>query len=80
MKLGPSPIFTAENPAADGPSLHYHHSDRQCVTTIDRGAVTDPRERAICRALLVHALALLDAEDASLNLPTLPYVPEEERP
>lgn len=44
-----------------GPSLVYASSDARSATPVDQQAVSDPRERAICRALLVHALALLDA-------------------
>lgn len=52
-----------------GPRLEYVGSptpDGAVLTTyaIDRTPVDDPRERAICRALLVHALALLDAQEA----------------
>lgn len=32
-------------------------------TPVDTTAPIDPRERAICRALLLHALALLDASE-----------------
>ncbi|EMF31107.1 hypothetical protein H114_00722 [Streptomyces gancidicus BKS 13-15] len=56
--------------AADaGPTLLYVH-DREfgSATFVDQQAPTDPRERALCRALLLHALALLDAtEPASTN-------------
>jgi hypothetical protein len=48
-----------------GPAIVYCHSDRGSVTAVDRQAPTDPRERAICRSLLVLALALIDAEDAN---------------
>lgn len=33
------------------------------IQLVDREAPEDPRERAICRALLLHALALLDASE-----------------
>lgn len=33
------------------------------VRLIDRAAIEDPRERAICRGLLLHALALLDESE-----------------
>lgn len=46
-----------------GPSLVYTCTDRSGITAIDRMAPTDPRERAVCRALLQHALALLDASE-----------------
>lgn len=42
------------------PRLVYAHSDGQSLTQVDYVAPEDARERAICRALLVHALALLD--------------------
>lgn len=51
-----------------GPALQYVSSstdDTQQITLIDRDVVTDPRERALCRALLHHALALLDASEPS---------------
>lgn len=38
----------------NGTRMHY---------LIDMAAPEDPRERAICRALLTHALALLDATE-----------------
>ncbi|MFF5045623.1 hypothetical protein [[Kitasatospora] papulosa] len=48
-----------------GPRLAYVSSispDGSVLTThaIDHTPIEDPRERAICRALLLHALALLD--------------------
>ncbi|MFJ8583663.1 hypothetical protein ACIRD2_03245 [Streptomyces sp. NPDC093595] len=46
-----------------GPALVYCHTDRGSVTAVDRQAPSDPRERAVCRALLIHALALLDASE-----------------
>lgn len=55
-------------PASHGPCLIYISPDGQGLTSltlVDRVAVDDPRERAICRALLLHALALLD--EAELN-------------
>jgi hypothetical protein len=55
------------DPIRTGPALTYTSSladtGSQTVTDIDRGVVTDPRERAICRALLLHALSLLDASE-----------------
>jgi hypothetical protein len=42
------------------PRLVYAHSDGQSTTNVDRIPVDDPRERALCRALLTHALQLLD--------------------
>lgn len=46
--------------AERGPALIYASSTGDAITLVDHAVVTDPRERAICRALLVHALALLD--------------------
>lgn len=58
-------------PLSTGPTLVYVHSDHDTVTLIDRKAVdSDLRERAICRALLVTALALLDAREPSLGCTT----------
>lgn len=57
-------------PPPPGPRLEYVSSpghDGSVVTTysIDRTPITDPRERALCRDLLVNALALLDAQGTS---------------
>ncbi|MEU0625016.1 hypothetical protein ABZ329_29665 [Streptomyces rubiginosohelvolus] len=52
--------FTADR----GPCVVYASSTGDAITLVDHTVVTDPRERAICRALLVHALALLD-DDAT---------------
>lgn len=50
-----------------GPHLVYRSTrDPNGTRThhlIDMAAPEDPRERAICRALLLHALALLDASE-----------------
>jgi len=50
-----------------GPQLIYTSYDpKDCTVTlvpVDRVAVEDPRERALCRALLLHALTLLDASE-----------------
>lgn len=50
-----------------GPAIAYTSSlnleGTQDITLVDRQALNDPRERAICRALLQHALALLDATE-----------------
>ncbi|MER6602527.1 hypothetical protein [Streptomyces parvus] len=48
--------------ANQGPCLLYASSRGDTITPVDHAVVTDPRERAICRALLVHALALLDGD------------------
>ncbi|MGW6566464.1 hypothetical protein [Streptomyces sp. NPDC054975] len=59
-----SPSITALD---GGPALIYVGStdaqDVRLINYADRGAIEDPRERALCRALLVHALALLDATE-----------------
>lgn len=51
-------------PAQRGPGLYYVSTERFDGTVetaaIDRAAVEDPRERALCRALLTHALAEID--------------------
>lgn len=52
----------ATPPAGRGPCIAYRDTTGQ-YTVIDATAVTDDRERAVCRALLTHALTLLDAED-----------------
>lgn len=43
-----------------GPTLLYVHTDPGSSTFVDKKPLDDPRERALCRALLLHALALLD--------------------
>ena len=43
-----------------GPTLLYVHTDPGSSTFVDKQPPDGPRERAICRALLLHALALLD--------------------
>ncbi|MEU5322954.1 hypothetical protein AB0G67_40320 [Streptomyces sp. NPDC021056] len=53
-------------PPMRGPSLRYTgapHEGTQTSLRVDMHALDDPRERAICRALLHHALALLDATE-----------------
>lgn len=51
----------------DCPKLIFVTSDgfprASSAVEVDREALSDPRERAICRALLLHALALLDASE-----------------
>jgi hypothetical protein len=51
-----------------GPHIVYRSTrdnDLRTHALIDREALTDPRERAICRALLLHALALLEDSEPS---------------
>ncbi|MFF1298193.1 MULTISPECIES: hypothetical protein [unclassified Streptomyces] len=67
------PTHNADGPPSRperGPALTYtsspHHAAGQDSFTqlrADLRAPDDPRERAICRALLHHALALLDASE-----------------
>lgn len=65
---GPS----APLPFPAGPRLIYVSSrgpDPVC-TNVDEQAVDDARERRLCRALLTHALEILDkAEDRSSRIP-----------
>ena len=68
-------VENAATPTGDGPALVYRHSDGQIFTFIDRVPVGSSwveerdddahRERLICRALLTHALALLDGESVA---------------
>lgn len=44
-------------------SLTYAWSDGSTFTTVDHGIPDNARERAILRALLVHALTLIDERD-----------------
>ncbi|WP_432140157.1 hypothetical protein [Streptomyces sp. bgisy154] len=46
-----------------GPALLYVHTDNGSSTFVDKNAPVSARERAICRALLQHALRLLDASE-----------------
>ncbi|GHC36861.1 MULTISPECIES: hypothetical protein [Streptomyces rochei group] len=58
-----------------GPALVYISSPAlngtHAIARVDLNAVETPRERALCRALLHHALALLD--DAENPLHTLTH-------
>lgn len=73
-----TPAKTAQDdttglPVITGPAIHYTSSldnqGTQSVQRIDLDAPSDPRERAICRALLHHALALLDATEPTRKAP-----------
>ncbi|MEV5915766.1 hypothetical protein AB0M00_43650 [Streptomyces chartreusis] len=72
-----TPAKTTEDdatlPVLTGPALLYTSSvdnqGTQSVQRIDLDAPGDPRERAICRALLHHALALLDASEPARRAP-----------
>lgn len=48
-----------------GPTLLYVHTDEGSSTFVDKAPPDDPRERAICRALLLHALRVLDAVEST---------------
>lgn len=54
--------------AQRGPALYYASTEASdgtaTVTRVDRQPPEDPRERALCRGLLQHALALLDQAEA----------------
>lgn len=66
MPNAPLEIFGV--PLSAGPTLIYAHSDHDTATVVDRKAVgSDLRERAICRALLLTALALLDASEPAVQ-------------
>ncbi len=56
-------------PAQRGPGLYYLSSEQadgtHTVTRIDRQPPEELRERALCRALLTHALALLDQTEGA---------------
>lgn len=64
-------------PTPTGPALLYTGSvnsqsaNAVLVLRVDLDAVADPRERAICRALLQHALALLDATEPTRKAPVM---------
>lgn len=64
-----------------GPALVYTSSPdpngTQTVTRVDLTAVEEPRERALCRALLHHALSVLDDAD-NLHALTLDLVTLED--
>ena len=49
------------------PGLVYAHCDGETFTAADMAAPMDLRERAICRALLLHALALLDETEPPVS-------------
>lgn len=60
--------------ARTGPGLYYAHSDGKTITRIDLSLIHDPyvesddsdrthREQLLCRALITHALSLIDGED-----------------
>jgi hypothetical protein len=60
------------HPRTTGPALTYTHSDSQTFTAVDLSPVsvddTAPnrrRERALCRALLVEALRLMDTTETT---------------
>jgi hypothetical protein len=69
------PAFPTEPVSiGSGPALIYRHSDGHTFTFADRDPVREGgplsvddahRERRLCRALLIHALSLLDGENES---------------
>ncbi|MET7809820.1 hypothetical protein ABZT26_03035 [Streptomyces sp. NPDC005395] len=51
-------------PGSGGPELLYvHDQGRPQASIVNLRPVTDPRERAQCRSLLLQALTLLDASE-----------------
>ncbi|MDT0377298.1 hypothetical protein RM572_00720 [Streptomyces sp. DSM 42041] len=58
----PPATLTVHPRPEEAPALLYVHSDAGAVTRVDQAAPPVAREHTLCRALLVHALALLDAE------------------
>jgi len=74
MSIGPAAF-------PNGPALAYIESGdtdaegTHTIRLVDRDVPADPRERALCRALLLHALQLLDASE-----PTRPTAMRAERP
>lgn len=53
-------------PSMQGPALTYvsaRHEGMQTILRVDLNSPSDLRERALCRALLHHALTLLDASE-----------------
>lgn len=58
---------------ATGPALHYtstmNGDGLQSIQRLDLEAPEGSRERAVCRALLHHALALLDATEPTCKAP-----------
>ncbi|WP_405893811.1 hypothetical protein OG272_16125 [Streptomyces sp. NBC_00104] len=50
----PGPTLAYVSTAETGPDATHR------IQLVDLDALDDPRERALCRALLLHALALLD--------------------
>jgi hypothetical protein len=54
-----------------GPALLYVHDRESGASTfVDQQAPTDPRERALCRALLHRALELLDDTEPARPAPS----------
>lgn len=55
---------TIEQVRATGPALTYTHTDGETFTAVDHAPVrSNPRERAISRALITEALRLLNEDD-----------------
>lgn len=48
-------------PAGSGPGITYQHTDGATTCRADEQPPNGARERAVCRALLVHAITLIDS-------------------
>ncbi len=63
------PGLTVHIPGQRTPALYYASSEAgdgtHTVVRVDKLPPEDPRERALCRALLTHALALLDQTEGA---------------
>lgn len=72
MAAAPSVVST-DPFAVTGPALVYvstpHGDGSNLVQRVDLDSPADPRERAVCRALLHHALALLDSTEPARHAP-----------
>lgn len=68
VDVGPRPAPEGTPPSGHGPLVAYR-STAGTYTAVDTEAVTDNRERAICRALLDRALKLLDDADEPTKNP-----------
>lgn len=59
--------FPSDEFTVSGPALFYVSTKEdeggQNIRRVDLGVTEGPRKRAVCRALLQHSLALLDATE-----------------